>query len=189
MASRSTLSPRNSSRSYDCARCSAHDVCVKTCASRSGGSDSTSATRSRRGRSSFALLVRRDVVDSLTDGLDLLGVLVRDLHAELVFELHDQLDEVEGIGVEILLERGLFRDLALLDPELLDQDVLDLLVDLLPGSCHRGFLPAFRRSPAQRSADATTESRLRHVRRDGSKPALPRGLGRPSPRAGSRWRT
>ena len=55
-----------------------------------------------------ALLVRRDVVDGLADGLDLLGVLVGDLDSELVLELHDQLDEVERVGVEILLERGLF---------------------------------------------------------------------------------
>jgi hypothetical protein len=44
-----------------------------------------------------------DVVDGLTDGLDLLRVLVRDLDPELILELHDQLDEVEGVGVEILL--------------------------------------------------------------------------------------
>jgi hypothetical protein len=38
IASSRTLSPRNSSRSYDDARSGAQDVCVKTWSSRSGGS-------------------------------------------------------------------------------------------------------------------------------------------------------
>jgi len=73
--------------------------------------------------------VRRDVVDGLPDGCDLLSVLVRDLDPELVLELHDQLDEVEGVGVQVLLERRLFRDIGFLDPELLGQDFLDSLED------------------------------------------------------------
>jgi hypothetical protein len=51
-----------------------------------------------------SLLVGRDVVDGLSDSRDLLGVLVRDLDPELILELHDQLDEIERVGVEILLE-------------------------------------------------------------------------------------
>ena len=57
--------------------------------------------------------MRGDVVDGLPDALDLLRVLVRDLDPELVLELHDQLDEVERIGVEILLEGRLLGDFAL----------------------------------------------------------------------------
>src|SRR5437867_12852141 len=83
-----------------------------------------------------ALLVRRDVVDGLADGLNLLSVLVGDLDPELIFELHDQLDEVERVGVEILLERGLLRDLALVDTELLGQDFLYSLEDFLARRCH-----------------------------------------------------
>ena len=52
-----------------------------------------------------------------------------DLHPELVLELHDQLDEIEGVGVEIVLERRLDRDLVLVDTELLDEDLLDLVED------------------------------------------------------------
>src|SRR5581483_9471210 len=88
-----------------------------------------------RGRSP-RLLVRSDVVDSLADGLDLLRVLVRDLDPELVLELHDQLDEVEGVGVEILLEGSLLRDVRLVDAELLGEDLLDPLVDFLARRCH-----------------------------------------------------
>src|SRR6478752_7294486 len=82
------------------------------------------------------LLVRRDVVDGLADGRDLLGVLVRDLDPELVLELHDQLDEIERVRVEILLERRLLRDVRLFDPELLGQDFLDSLEDFLARRCH-----------------------------------------------------
>src|SRR3989454_2939448 len=134
MASSSTLSPRNSRRSYDDARSGAHEECVKTFSSRSSGS--ASIRRSRRPR----LLVRGDVVDSLTDRLDLLRVLVGNLDPELVFELHDQLDEIERVGVEIFLERGFFVDLAFVDAELLAQHFLDPLVDFLSRSCHLTYL-------------------------------------------------
>src|SRR5919199_4778901 len=128
MAGASTESPGNSSRSYEDARSGAHDECVNTFSSRSSGSSSMRPARS--------LLVRGDVVDSLTDRLDLLGVLVRDLDPELVLELHDQLYEIERVGVEVLLERRLLRDLALLDPELLGQDFFDPLEDFVARRCH-----------------------------------------------------
>src|SRR5206468_7668976 len=82
------------------------------------------------------LLVRRDVVDGLADGRDLLGVLVRDLDPELVLELHDELHEVERVRIEIVLERCLLGDLILLDAELLRQYFLDALVDLFTRRCH-----------------------------------------------------
>src|SRR5438067_1833834 len=130
IASSSTESPRNSSRSYEAVRSAAHDACVKTAAARSGGSSSTSS------RSVFDLLVRGDVVDGLPDGRDLLGILVGDLDPELILELHDQLDEVERVGVEVVLERRLLGDLILLDSELLRQDFLDALEDFFTRSCH-----------------------------------------------------
>ena len=92
----------------------------------------------------------RDVVDGLPDGLDLLGILVRDLDPELVLQLHDELDEIERVRVEILLERGLLRELALFDPELLDKYILHPLGDLLARSCHLDSLPAFLVSDTQR---------------------------------------
>src|SRR5215210_6590725 len=93
-ASSSTLSPRNSSRSYEAARSGAQEECVKTGSARSRGSASISC-RSWVTEPSSALLVRGDVVDGLPDGLDLLRVLVRDLDPKLVLELHDQLHEIE----------------------------------------------------------------------------------------------
>src|SRR5437763_6921364 len=82
------------------------------------------------------LLVRGDVVDGLADGRDLLSVLVRDLDAELILELHDQLDEIERVGIEVLLERRLFGDLVLVDAELLGENFLDSLEDFLARRCH-----------------------------------------------------
>src|SRR2546421_868964 len=153
-ASSSTLSPRNSRRSYDDARSGAHEECVKTGSSRPTGSASSRRSSSTCGSS--PLLMRGDVVDRLAYGLDFLRVLVRDLDPELILQLHDELDQVERVGVEILLERGFLGDLALLDSELLGQDVLDPLEDFLPRRGHvtsqfrltsAPTLPAGKRAP------------------------------------------
>ena len=77
-----------------------------------------------------------DVVDRLADGRELAGVLVGNLEPELVLEVHDDLHQIERIRAEILLERRLFRDLALVDAELLAQRAFDLLEDLLTRSRH-----------------------------------------------------
>src|SRR3954465_2409213 len=135
IASSSTLSPRNSRRSYDAERSLAHDAWGYTCAARSSGRRSISCASSETSPRG-ALLVGRDVVDGLADGLNLLGVLVGDLDPELVLELHDQLDEIQRVGVEVLLEGRLLRDLALVDTELLGQDFLYSLEDFLARRCH-----------------------------------------------------
>ena len=64
----------------------------------------------------FAMLLL-DVVDGLADGLDLLGLLVGDGDLELLFELHDQLDDVERVGADVLDEGGLAGDLLLVDAQ------------------------------------------------------------------------
>src|SRR5438132_561286 len=43
----------------------------------------------------------------LADGLDALEVLLRYRDVEALLEGHDELDEVEAVGVEVLLEPGL----------------------------------------------------------------------------------
>src|SRR5581483_7931332 len=111
------------------------------------------------------LLVRRDVVDGLPDGCDLLGVLVRDLDPELVLELHDQLDEVEGVCVEVLLERRLFGDVRLLDPELLGQDFLHTLEDFFARRCHvTSFTWGPGRTGAAKSRRSYNAALLRQLR-------------------------
>src|SRR5256712_2071515 len=168
MASSSTLSPRNSRRSYEDARSGAHDEWVNTFCSRASGRPSI------RRSSRAPLLVRGDVVDSLTDGLDLLRVLVGNLDPELVFELHDQLDEIERIGIEIFLEGGLLRNLALVDAELLAQQLLYSLEDFLSRCCHLTYLAG---SGSER-ADANTLCSSRSCSRPTTSCSTPRAARR-----------
>src|SRR5216683_7097658 len=81
-----------------------------------------------RGTSGHVFL---DVLLSVAHALDLLGILVRDLHPELLLETHDELDEVQGIRVQVIDERGLGLHIPLVDAELLDDDLLQALVRLL----------------------------------------------------------
>src|SRR5690349_16329757 len=53
---------------------------------------------------------RRDEVDGVPDGLDPGRLLLADADPVLILELHDELVEIEGIGVEILAEAGLGPD-------------------------------------------------------------------------------
>ena len=60
-----------------------------------------------------------DELDRLADRLDLLGVLVADLHVELLFQRHDHLDQIERVGVQIIREPGRWDDFALINAKLL----------------------------------------------------------------------
>lgn len=73
------------------------------------------------------LLVRYDVINGLTNGRERLCIFVGYLDPELILELHDQLNEIEGVSVEVVLERSLLRESALLRTELLDENGLDAL--------------------------------------------------------------
>src|SRR6188472_2055062 len=146
MASSRTLSPRNSRRSYESVRSSAQEAWVKTCSSLAGGSSVISRPSSvGPAWASTSALMRDDVVDRLADGREPAGVLVGDLEPELVLEVHHDLHQIQGVGAEILLERRVFGDLALVDTELLAQRAFDLLEDLLTGCRHARnltFLPS-----------------------------------------------
>ena len=74
--------------------------------------------------------VRLDEVDRLSDGVDLLRLLVGDLRSELRLKLHEQLDDVEAVGVEVVGEARLAGDLLGLRIGVLGNDVDDLLFDL-----------------------------------------------------------
>ncbi len=69
-----------------------------------------------------------DVFGRVTDGPDLLRVLVADLGSEFLFEAHDQLDQIEGVGVEVVDERRLGLDVLFFDAELLVHDLLETLL-------------------------------------------------------------
>src|SRR5690349_10050252 len=71
-----------------------------------------------------------EVVHGVTDGAELLGVLVGDVDVELLLERHHELHRVQAVGAEVLHEAGLAGELLTLDAQLLDDDVLDLLFDV-----------------------------------------------------------
>src|SRR5436190_13473076 len=74
--------------------------------------------------------LRRDEVDRLTDRLHGLHLVLRDLDAPLLLEREHRLDEVERVGVEVLLEPGVGHDLRLVHGELLGEHLLHPGLDL-----------------------------------------------------------
>src|SRR5215208_7201816 len=75
----------------------------------------------------LVLGVRLDVLDGFLHARDLLGILIGDLDAELLFERHDQLHRVERVRTEVLDERGVVGHLFLVHAKLFHDDALDLL--------------------------------------------------------------
>ncbi len=71
-----------------------------------------------------------DIIYRLADRGDLLGVFVADLDVELFFERHDHLDEIERVGVEVFGKRSVFRDIFLLNTELIGDDGTELCQNL-----------------------------------------------------------
>src|SRR5438093_911182 len=102
---------------------------------KNGETRSGRSTRVTRPR----LLVLFDVGDGVSDGDDLLGILVGNLETELLLERHHQLDGVEGIGPEVLDELGVRGHLVLFDAELLADDFLHPLLDRFR---HEALLPS-----------------------------------------------
>src|SRR3990172_2142937 len=84
-----------------------------------------------------------DVLDRGSDGQDLFRLLIGDLQAELLLQGHHQLDGVQGVRAQVLDELRLRIHLRFLHPELLHDDLLDLLLHshgvphLLPGVAPR----------------------------------------------------
>src|SRR5213595_2591159 len=70
------------------------------------------------------------------DGAELLRLFVRDVDVESLLERHDELDRIEAVGAEIFHEARIVGELVALDPELFDDDVFDLLLELLHVHCH-----------------------------------------------------
>ena len=69
-------------------------------------------TATRRRPSLRAQSLPLDHVEGLADGLDVLELLLLDGDVELVLEGHDELDEVEAVGVEVVGEAGLLVTLS-----------------------------------------------------------------------------
>src|SRR5262245_10555924 len=72
-----------------------------------------------------------NVVDRVFYSCDLFGVLVRNFQLEGFFKRHHQLDDVKRIGAKVIDKRGGVVHLILVDPQLLHDDLLYLLLN-----CH-----------------------------------------------------
>src|SRR5690606_22762210 len=72
-----------------------------------------------------------EVTDRISDGLELLRLLIRDLDPELLYEGHDPLDRVQRIRAEVSDERCLPRHLLGLHAELVDDDLANLRIDVV----------------------------------------------------------
>src|SRR4029079_9324285 len=71
-----------------------------------------------------------DVVHRVLDRLDLLGVFLGDLDLELGLEREHELDDRQGVRLQIVDERRLRAQLLFRDLELTADDFLDLFFDL-----------------------------------------------------------
>jgi hypothetical protein len=76
-------------------------------------------------QASFAVCI--DIINSLLDGRNFLGFLVRNLTFKLFFERHYEFNRIERIGAEIVDEGGLGLDVRFVHSELLGDDALDTL--------------------------------------------------------------
>jgi hypothetical protein len=91
----------------------------------------------------FGLFVL-DVLHDVADGEELLRVAVGYFYAKFFFKSHDELDDVEGVGTQVLDKFGFGCDLLRVDAELFNDDVFDFLVDGF--FAHSGIAPVFVRS-------------------------------------------
>src|SRR5712671_923212 len=87
----------------------------------------------RRAKLLACLRVFTDVIDRIRYGADLLGVFVRNLDVEGLFERHNQLDGVQRVGSQIVHERSARRNLALVHTQLFHDNLLHFFVN----GCHR----------------------------------------------------
>src|SRR6478672_1759945 len=123
---------------------------------------------------SLLFAVRLDVLDRFLHARDLLGVLVRNLDAELLLERHHQLHRVERVRPEVVHERGVRGHFFFVDAQLLHDDALDFVCDghsvlhggsgdprAFPGPATRlhMYIPPFTASTCPVIYDASSEAR------------------------------
>src|SRR5215212_4626153 len=136
----STASPRNSSRSFDWSpACSEHQDRWATALTRSSGSAKDQPMRPASASRAWSCSGKSgaDVVDGVAHGLQVLEVLVLDPEpdgalAHLLLDGLDELDQREGVGLEVVDEGLALGDLAGLDLEDVGKSVADELEDLRP---------------------------------------------------------
>jgi hypothetical protein len=70
------------------------------------------------------------IADRLLDGVEFLGVFIRNLDTEFILDRHDQLDDVEAIQSKIIDEICFRRHLVRIDAQMFHNDFLYLFADV-----------------------------------------------------------
>ena len=65
-----------------------------------------------------------DEVNGVADSTDRLSLFVRDLDAEALFEVHDQLDEIERVSLKVVAHVRCLIDVSRIDVKTLNEDLL-----------------------------------------------------------------
>src|SRR5574341_460555 len=127
-------------------------------------------TTTRRTRLPHRGLLGDHQVRRFANGLHTGDLVVRDLDAELLLESQDDLDQVERVGVEVLLEASVGRDLVGVDAELGGEDFPHGVDDFIPRLRHLALLlrascwvQALYRLPRGLPADAVRQSSSAHL--------------------------
>ena len=71
-----------------------------------------------------------DIVDGVADSCNLLGILVRNLKVESLFEFHNQLYGIQRVGTECAGETCFRNYFRLLNSQFVDNDLNDLFLNL-----------------------------------------------------------
>src|SRR5215207_5666511 len=66
------------------------------------------------------------VVDGFLDSGDLLGLLIGDLHPELLLEFHDEFHQIQRVSLQILAEGSVGCDVAFINSQPVGGDLLYL---------------------------------------------------------------
>jgi hypothetical protein len=80
-------------------------------------------------QASFAVCI--DIINSLLDGRNFLGFLVRNLTFKLFFERHYEFNRIERIGAKIVDEGGAVSNVVFVYPQLLNNNLLNALLNVV----------------------------------------------------------
>src|SRR5918993_2779592 len=105
-------------------------VGVRALATGAGGANRTATSPPAAGRCGYPRLttdrtlpaVLVDILHRIGDGADILGILILDFEVELLLHRHDDLDQIERIGVEIADKLGVHRYFVFVDAEPVGDD-------------------------------------------------------------------
>ena len=80
------------------------------------------------------LLIIFDVLNDRADSLQILNFAVRNFNTEFVFKAHDQIDNSQGICIQVVNQIGILVDDGRIDAELIGKNFNDFLRTILLSS-------------------------------------------------------